>query len=1200
MGFRTWLVPSRWEVTTDYMNQHLTENMLILYDLIFARRGSVEASLADVSIEGGTDEWQVLTSVSIGEINSDLYFDWTADLAAEGGTINVDIGWRYFGDDTVNMLFDDVQADQKVSFKRLLHAQDDDTEIIEIVAKNTATEARSPTEQFCAAWSVAYKWNWVETEEVTVRQPYTETIREPYTTTVREPYTVTVREPYTERVKRTRTVTDRVPYQTTERQPYNVRVPYQVKSGRNLWRARATGTYARFGCHTQTHSSTYESSRSSSDARSNAIRRLPRSVTFNCGILGAMTGGRTGLSVTVSQVEHERTETRYRNETRYRTVTVTKYRNVERQEEYYETVTRYREKRETRYRTREVTRYRERRVTRYHEVGSVKRTDRTTGWTVARSGTEYAANGSLAEMQANMQAQAVDIGTTGRPNVTATIEYRRTVQPAIDTSSVQVTPAGTASFTNALLFQRLLVGATENIDTIGQLPIPGVDTVPGVPRNLTATSQSRAIYVSWGLPRNDGGSPITGFLLQWKRSSDVLWTDVSLLAGDTEYTLSGLNERVNYDFQVRAINAIGNGEFSSIVIGAPTIPAVPDAPRGLTVHARDNALEITWNEARTTGGPITGYEVQYRPMGATLWSSVSRTASQFSVSVTQGIVADTVYQVRVRASNGLGDGAWSVIVLSRSATVPTVPLNLALTANTGGEEISATWDAPSSTGGSAVTEYQLRYRETTDDDDGSWTNETGLTATLTNQDDQFAFWNWSTRTYLIDGLDPETEYDVQVRAVNALGNGPWTATVKATTLEETPTAPGIGSLSLLSRDEKSDRTDIRVTITPPSSWGTTTILRAAYYRYRVKGTTQWVVVPNSGRGFRIGSSFFLGLEKDTEYEFQIRFEGLDERVDRYLVGEWSSTVTIDSTIPQVATAPGLPAISSIAVTTNSATLTVTAPSDWGNAHANTRTYDVRFKLSSASQWSQETGSDLIITGLTSGSEYDFQLRATTANGSSNWTATSKATIATPVAPSAPTISSITVTATSATILTTFSAWGNGANRSFDVRYRQTTATNDGAWTTVDSSNRTITGLTTDTEYDFQLRASTSVGDSAWSATTKATPAVASRVSIQVTNSSANNLTVTVTATDSNFYAIWLYYRIIRASDSSASNLRRIFSSTVLPRTATVRPATDRHVRALAGDKVEFYWFIANTRSDEPERTDSDILTWTKVDGPTLT
>ena len=78
------------------------------------------------------------------------------------------------------------------------------------------------------------------------------------------------------------------------------------------------------------------------------------------------------------------------------------------------------------------------------------------------------------------------------------------------------------------------------------------------------------------------------------------------------------------------------------------------------------------------------------------------------------------------------------------------------------------WSAPSSAGGLAITAYDLRYIETSADEtvDSNWTVVEDVWTT-----------GGGALQYTLTGLTVDTEYDLQVRAVNAVGDGPWSATV---------------------------------------------------------------------------------------------------------------------------------------------------------------------------------------------------------------------------------------------------------------------------------------------------------------------------------------------------------------------------------------------------------------------------------------
>ncbi len=104
-----------------------------------------------------------------------------------------------------------------------------------------------------------------------------------------------------------------------------------------------------------------------------------------------------------------------------------------------------------------------------------------------------------------------------------------------------------------------------------------------------------------------------------------------------------------------------------------------------------------------------------------------------------------------------------------SVSSPGAPTVDAVTPGTG--SLAVSWTTPSDHGGSVITAYDLRYIETSADEtvDSNWTVEDDVWTT-----------GGGTLEYTLTGLTGGTQYDLQIRAVNAEGNGPWSATTTGT------------------------------------------------------------------------------------------------------------------------------------------------------------------------------------------------------------------------------------------------------------------------------------------------------------------------------------------------------------------------------------------------------------------------------------
>ena len=69
-------------------------------------------------------------------------------------------------------------------------------------------------------------------------------------------------------------------------------------------------------------------------------------------------------------------------------------------------------------------------------------------------------------------------------------------------------------------------------------------------------------------------------------------------------------------------------------------------------------LRVGWTPTENVVPPVTGYRVQYREAGEDDWSDVPGDVTPAGVEI-DDLSADTRYQVRVRAENAAGEGAWS-------------------------------------------------------------------------------------------------------------------------------------------------------------------------------------------------------------------------------------------------------------------------------------------------------------------------------------------------------------------------------------------------------------------------------------------------------------------------------------------------------------------------------------------------------------
>ena len=219
----------------------------------------------------------------------------------------------------------------------------------------------------------------------------------------------------------------------------------------------------------------------------------------------------------------------------------------------------------------------------------------------------------------------------------------------------------------------------------------------------------------------------------------------------------------------------------SIVPATPPEPAANTAATGLpTVSGTPQVgVTLTADVAVITdadGLDRVSYNYQWLGGDANIQHATARTH-------TPG-VSDVGKTIRVRVSftddRGNAESLTSIATAAVLATVPTAPLGLTVTTGDQVQELDASWQAPSSNGGSTVTGYRVQWKEAAD----SWDTATDVSeATVTGT------------THTITGLTGGVEYAVRVMATNDEGDGPASTEARGTAAAENNAPTGLPSIS---------------------------------------------------------------------------------------------------------------------------------------------------------------------------------------------------------------------------------------------------------------------------------------------------------------------------------------------------------------------------------------------------------------------
>jgi predicted RNA-binding protein with TRAM domain len=543
--------------------------------------------------------------------------------------------------------------------------------------------------------------------------------------------------------------------------------------------------------------------------------------------------------------------------------------------------------------------------------------------------TAEARSGSTAGPVANSFTGAITVakvsgagsisGTTA-PNATAGVATYSNIQFSLaDTYTINATAA--APIVNA--------------STSGDIIVSSSTSVPLAPTITSITPGNQQLSVAFTAGGN-GGSAITNY--KYSTNGGASFSACSPEQTSSPILITGLTNGTSYNVQIKAVNAIGDGTATSSTAAIPV--TTPSAPTITSITPGNQELSVAFTAGATGGSVITNYK--YSTDGGSTFTAVSPSQTNspivFTTLSTNGstsLTNGTTYDVQIKAVNAQGDGSATATTQgtpTAAAVAPGAPTITSITPSNG--QLSVVFTA-GATGGSAITNYKYSI-------DGGSTFTTVFPATTSSP-------------ITINGLSNGTSYNVQIKAVNAIGDGAATASTVATPAT-TPSAP---SITLITPSNG----QLSVTFTSGATGGSA----ITNYKYSIDGGSTFIPLsPNA----TTSPITITGLSNGTSYNVQIK-----------AVNVFGDGIATASTTATPITTPGAPTIGTATAGNGQATVTFTAPASNGGSVITS--YSVTSSpVGGAGSLNQAGSGTIIVTGLTNGTAYTFTVKANNAAGAS--------------------------------------------------------------------------------------------------------------------------------------------------------------------------------------------------------------------------
>ena len=591
-------------------------------------------------------------------------------------------------------------------------------------------------------------------------------------------------------------------------------------------------------------------------------------------------------------------------------------------------------------------------------------------------------------------------------------------------------------------------------------------TIPDAPVTFVGIRGDTQVSLSWMSPSSNGDS-ITDYLVEFNDGSgwEIFQDGTSQL---TTATVTGLTNGQSYDFRVSAINSVGSSLPSETISVTPATLSTP--PLNPVAISGDTQVSLSWDIPADDGGEdIIDYIIQVS-LDNTNWTVYTDGVDSATTATVTSLTNGQTYYLRILAENDVGVSVPSDVLNAIPATVPSNPTNLSATA--GNTEVSLSWTAPLSTGGSPITDYLVEFSADAGD---TWNTFADGTSTAT--------------AATVDNLTNGQSYTFRVSTTNSVGTG--------ISSDSVTSIPATVSTKPLQLSATAGDTTISLSWSVPLDDGGSPIIDYVI-EYRLPGDT-WITFDD---GVSTATTVTVtDLINGSLYQFRV-----------YAVNDIGVSNSSNVATARPSTISNAPSdLIAIAISSTIIDLSWTAPLDTGGElitgyqierQIGTGAFEI---IISDTETTSTLFSDI---ELTAGTSYTYRVAAITATGLGAASGTAGAT--TFDLPTIPT--NLTAVGADAEVTLTWTAPSDGGSPITDylIEYRADSGQGQGSWIVFDDStssltSATVTGLSNGQSYDFRVSAINSVGQGPLSDVVSATPIAGSDPPTNLTATAGDTL-----------------------------------------------------------------------------------------------